>query len=167
MRPKIKAAMNALDVVYADIEETAKSILYPYTKEINELLDQANKIKDMTDSQMRNLAVLLSTKSFSLAEHKEFLTSKSRCAEALRKETYAIKYNQTEGTGGVRENTALAETNAEIVTEILMDLVASLLKTKLDGVYRLVDTLKTNLFSRMQEAKLTVSASNVRAAYED
>ena len=53
------------------------------------------------------------------------------------------------------------ELSHEDVTYALYNLIASLLKTKLDAVHRLVDVLKSILMSRMQEAKfMNVGASN-------
>ena len=39
------------------------------------------------------------------------------------------------------------------MVELLYELISNLLKTKLDELHRLTDTLKSILMSRMQEAK--------------
>ena len=48
-----------------------------------------------------------------------------------------------------------------IVVSCLYELVASLVKTKLDSLHRLVDVLKSVLMSKMQEAKfMNIGANN-------
>ncbi len=93
-----------------------------------------------------------------MTEIKEKSVLKADCAEALRREKYALKFNTTDGSMGVRDNTAFLETSEEVLIEALYNLVASLLKTKLDSLYRLADTLKSVLMSKMQEAKLSMNA---------
>jgi hypothetical protein len=55
----------------------------------------------------------------------------------------------------VRENTATIQSGAEILAEEIYTLVANMLKTKLDEIHRVVNTLQTILMTRMQEAKLS------------
>ena len=97
----------------------------------------------------------LSLKSYTFSEIKEKATFKSVLAETIRKEEYAQNFNKTEGTVAVRENTATIDTGAEILSEEIYTLVANMLKTKLDEIHRVVNTLQTVLMTRMQEAKLT------------
>ena len=68
---------------------------------------------------------------------------------------YASYFNSSEGTVAVRENTATIQSSAEILAEEIYTLVANMLKTKLDEIHRVVNTLQTILMTRMQEAKLT------------
>ena len=62
-------------------------------------------------------------------------------------------------TAAVKDKLALIATSGEVVSEALYNLVASLFKTKLDQVHRLVDALKSILVSRMQENKFIQSVS--------
>ena len=80
---------------------------------------------------------------------------KATLGETLRKEAYAHSFNATEGTVAVRENTSIINTSAELLAEELYTLVANMFKTKTDEIHRVVDSLKSVLMSRMQEAKLS------------
>lgn len=79
--------------------------------------------------------------------------AKAELATALQKEAYALKFNEASGSATARDKFALAETSQEQVSEIIYNLVANLVKTKLDQCHRLVDCLKSALTSRMQEFK--------------
>ena len=54
----------------------------------------------------------------------------------------------------IKETLEIAE---NIVAQCLYDLIAALVKTKLDSTHRLIDTMKSILMSRMQEAKMSNS----------
>lgn len=60
----------------------------------------------------------------------------------------------------VRENSALLGSSEELLASEVYKLVSQLFKTKLDSTYRLIDTLKTTLTSRLTEAKLTGATSS-------
>ena len=92
-------------------------------------------------------------KAFEISEIKEKAALKAELAETLQKEKFAVSFNGLEGSAAVKDKLALVETSAEIVTEALYNLIANLLKTKLDQLHRLVDALKSILMSRMQETK--------------
>lgn len=101
----------------------------------------------------------LSFMSYTFGDVKEKSALKADCAEALRKEAYARKFNEADGNNAVRDNIALLETSDEIVVNSIHDLVSSLFKTKLDELHRVVATLQSILMSRMQEAKLAQGTS--------
>lgn len=166
MKGNLKQALENANMMYTQLAEIADGIVKNSTSEIDEILRTADRVKDLTDSQMRNLIVLLSMKSYNFSEAKDHAALRLECAESLRKEAHAKVLLSTEGTAGVRENTAIQETADEIMVAAIYQIVASMLKTKLDEVHRIVDALKSALMSRMQEAKLA-SMLNNRAAYED
>ena len=60
-----------------------------------------------------------------------------------------------EGTVAVRENNALLGSAEELLAGEIYKLIAQLFKTKLDAIYRMIDTLKTVLTTRLTEAKLS------------
>ena len=53
----------------------------------------------------------------------------------------------------MKSNIATIAASAEVASEALYNLIANLLKNKVDQLHRLVDALKSILMSRMQEAK--------------
>jgi hypothetical protein len=156
MNASVAKALEDVDMVYYDLIEVANDIFESTTKEINEIMiDAYNDIERLSNDAIRDLMLRLSLKSYTFSEIKEKSAFKASIAESIRKEHYANNFNQSEGTVATRENTAIINTSAEIITEEIYALVANMLKTKLDEIHRVVDTLKSVLMSRMQEAKLS------------
>ena len=156
MDSKVQKALYNIDGTYQDLVEVAEDIFQKTTKDIDEIMVNAyNDIEKLSNDAIRDLMLRLSLKSYTFSEIKEKAVFKSVLAETIRKEEYAQNFNKTEGTVAVRENTATIDTGAEILSEEIYTLVANMLKTKLDEVHRVVNTLQTVLMTRMQEAKLT------------
>jgi hypothetical protein len=156
MDSKVQKALYNIDGTYQDLVEVAEDIFQKTTKDIDEIMTNAyNDIEKLSNDAIRDLMLRLSLKSYTFSEIKEKAAFKSVLAETIRKEEYAQNFNKTEGTVAVRENTAIIDTSAEILSEEIYTLVANMLKTKLDEIHRVVNTLQTVLMTRMQEAKLT------------
>ena len=96
--------------------------------------------------------------SSALSELRDRSGIKAVCAEAIKKEAYASSYVLQEGTAGVKDSNTTLAISENNVAQCLYDLVASLVKTKVDQIQRMIDSLKTILMSRMQELKLTNTA---------
>ena len=156
MRGNLELALENTEKTYGQLVEIANDIIDEYTKEINSLIKAAiAKAESLSNDDIRQLILQLALKSYTFSEVKEKSILKAECAEAIRKEAYASTFNSLDGSNAVRENNALVEVSDEVLTEAIYNLVASLLRTKLDEVHRVVDALKTILMSRMQEAKLS------------
>lgn len=156
---KLNTALENVEMTYGEVVDIANDMLKPMFDPINSLVSEINENSaGMPVDCIRNYLLRVQLRAFELAETKEKSVLKADCAEALRKEKYAVKYNTTAGAMGVRDNTAFLETSEEVIIEALYNLVASLLKTKLDSLYRLSDVLKSILMSKMQEAKLSMNA---------
>lgn len=152
---ELQQALDNTETTYSQLNKIANEILLDYTKDIDQLIkDTSNKINDLNNDEIRSLMLKLALKSYSIGEIKEKASLKSTCAEALRKEAYAIKYNEVSGKLGEKENQALVAISNEILTEAIYDLVANLLKTKSNEIHSIIDVLKTILVSRMSEMKL-------------
>lgn len=155
MNANVSKALSNIDVVYDDLIEVANDIFKETTGEIDVIMANAyNNIENMPNDAIRDLLLRLSLKSYTFSEIKEKSAFKAILGEVMRKEAYAHNFNSSEGTVAVRDNTAIINSGAEIIAEEIYSLVASMLKTKLDEIHRVVDTLKSVLMSRMQEAKL-------------
>jgi hypothetical protein len=153
---RVQKALNNIDDTYQDLIVVAEDIFQQTTKDIDEIMMSAyNDIEKLSNDAIRDLMLRLSLKSYTFSEIKEKAAFKSVLAETIRKEEYAQNFNKTEGTVAVRENTATIDTGAEILSEEIYTLVANMLKTKLDEIHRVVNTLQTILMTRMQEAKLS------------
>lgn len=156
MNIAVQKALNNIDITYIELMNVATDIFNQTTIEIDEIMLNAyNDVEKLSNEAIRELMLRLSLKSYTFSEIKEKAAFKSVLAETIRKEEYAQNFNRTEGTVAVRENTAIIDTSAEILSEEIYTLVANMLKTKLDEIHRVVNTLQTVLMTRMQEAKLT------------
>lgn len=152
-------ALNNVELVYSDIVDIANEMLDQIFEPINSLIDEIrNSGANSSTESIRGFMFRLQLKSFEISDTKEKSALKAECAEALRKEKYARIFNEASGTSGIKDNTALLGSSEELVVESLYNLVASLLKTKLDELHRLISVLQSILMSKMQEAKLSMNA---------
>ena len=157
-RPSLNEALANVEGTYAEVVEIANDMLSDIFDPINSLVSEIREAgAGISAEALRDYMVRLQLRSYEISDIKEKSALKAECAEALRKEKYARTFNAAEGTAGVRDNTAFLASSEEIIVEALYNLVASLLKTKLDEVHRLIDTLKSILMSKMQEAKLAMN----------
>lgn len=156
MTSSVAKALESIDQTYDSLIEIANDIFEQTSKEVDEMMIGAYEDSEkLSNDAIRDLMLKLSLKSYTFSEIKERAAFKAVLGEVIRKEEYAYNFNQSEGTVAVRENNATIETNAEIIAEEIHTLVANMLKTKLDEIHRVVNTLQTVLMTRMQEAKLT------------
>jgi hypothetical protein len=154
MEKDLNAALQAVEMTYSQIKQIADDMLYPTFKPINELIAElSSNIESLSVEALRDYLLRVQLSAYSLSELKDKAGIKAECAEAVRKEAYATAYVGQEGSVATRDaNTTLA-ISENVVVHCLYNLLASMTKTKLDSLHRLVDTLKSVLMSRMQEAK--------------
>lgn len=156
MNQNVSKALDNIDMTYNELIDIANDLCSEVTGDLTEMIQSAyNNIENLTNDSIRQLLLKLSLRSYSFAEIKDKAMFKATLGETLRKEAYAKSFNLTEGTVAVRENTSIINTSAEILAEELYTLVANMFKTRADEVHRVVDSLKSVLMSRMQEAKLS------------
>lgn len=156
MKGNLEQALENTQTTYEQLVNIANEIIDIYTHDVNSLISGAvARVESLSNEDIRQLILQLALKSYTFSEAKEKSILKAECAEALRKEAYAKTFNSLDGSNAVRENNALVEISDEILTESIYNLVSSMLRTKLDEIHRVVDSLKTILMSRMQEARLS------------
>ena len=156
MNASVSKALEEINTTYDDLIQFANDIFNSTAGEIDAIIESAyDSIEIMSNDMIRDLMMRLSLKSYSFSEIKEKSAFKATLAETIRKNSYAERFNQTEGTVAVRENTAIIQSSAEILAEEIHTLVSNMLKTKLDEIHRVVSTLQSVLMTRMQEAKLS------------
>lgn len=162
MNQKLEAALTNVETTYGELVVIANDFLQSTFVPIDELVDQINRqINSLSVDQLRDYLLMLQLKAYGISELKEKAALKAELAEILQREHFAISFNGADGSAAVKDKLATVATSSETVTEALYTLIASLLKTKLDAVHRLVDVLKSILMSRMQEAKfMNIGASN-------
>lgn len=155
MKANVEAALSNIDTTYAELIEIANDVFANTTAELDVILEQAyNDIETMTNDKLRDYMTRLSLKAYSFSEVKEKSAFKAALAETIRKQAYAIQFNEAAGTVGAKENAAILNTSAEILADEIHTLISNMLKTKLDEAHRVVNTLQTVLMTRMQEAKM-------------
>ena len=155
MNKNVTEALNNIDMVYDDLIVIANDIYNAQVGELDNMITSVyNNIENLINEDLRQFIMQVSLKSFAFSEIKEKAAFKSELAETLRKEAHANAYGAAEGTAAAKENLAVLSTSSELLSEEIYDLVANLFKVKLDEAHRVVDSAKTVLMSRMQEAKL-------------
>lgn len=160
MAKDINKALEAVEMTYAQIKDIADSMLAGPFEEPNKIVESIQyNIEAMSIDMLRDSILRLQLAVYSLSELRDRSGIKATCAEAIRKEAYASSYIEQEGTAGVKDSNTILAISENIVAQCLYDLVASLVKTKVDQIHRIIDSLKSILMSRMQEMKL--AAANI------
>lgn len=157
MKRSLEDALKNTDTTYNQLIEIANGMVKIYTGDIDCVVQKTLKVENLTNDDIRNIITELSLKAYQFGDVKEKSALKAECAEALRKEAYAKEFSLGDGSIAAKDTNATLNISSEIMTEAIYNLVASLFKTRLDECHRIVDTLKTVLMSRMQEAKLSTS----------
>lgn len=159
----LNEALEATNTTYNELIDIANDIVGRCTKNIDPVVDSLKKnIETLTNDDLRNYMLELSIRAWSFAEIKEKAGLKSEISKILKQEAYAIEFNKAEGTVAVKENTANLNISNEILCQCVSNLVADILKTKLDEIHRIVNAIQSVMVSRMSEAKL----SNLTSAQE-
>lgn len=154
MNDKLSAALSEVETTYGELVEIANGILNPVFTPINEQVDQLRKnINSLTTDQLRTGILQMQLRAYEISELKEKAAMKAELADAIQKEKFAINFNGIDGSAAVKDKLALVATSAETASEVMYNLLANMLKTKLDQLHRLVDSMKSILMSRMQETK--------------
>lgn len=152
----VNKALDIVDVTYDELIVIANDIYGNAVGDIDIVVGSfADRIESLSNDEIRMLITKLSVKAFSFCEIKDKSAFKATLAESIKDEKYAKLFNAMEGTVAVRENSALLGSSEELLAGEIYKLVAQLFKTKLDSVYRMIDTLKTVLTTRLTEAKLS------------
>ena len=150
----LDAALEKVELTYSSIVNIANDMMQSTFEGIRQLVNTIDsKVSTMTVDELREYMLRAQLRAYEISELKDKTAIKAACAEAVRKEKYAEALLEAEGTAGVKDNKAVLASSEEIVVELLYELISNLLKTKLDELHRLTDTLKSILMSRMQEAK--------------
>jgi hypothetical protein len=158
MAKDLNKALEAVEMTYGQIKQIADDMVAAPFAEVNRLYEEVSLRVDMLSIEaLREYLLKLQLAAFGLSEMRDRAGAKATCAEAVRKEAYAVSYANQEGTAAAKDSATTLAIAENIVAQCLYDLVAALVKTKLDSTHRLIDTLKSILMSRMQEAKMSNS----------
>ena len=159
MAKDLNKALEMVEMTYGQIKEIADSMLAGPFEEPNRIIEFIqNNVESMSIEMLRDCILKLQLAVYALSELRDRSGVKATCAEAIRKEAYAASYIEQEGTAGVKDSNTTLAISENIVAQCLYDLVASLVKTKVDMLLRMIDSLKSILMSRMQEAKISATS---------
>lgn len=155
MAKDLNKALGEVDITYDQIIQMSNDILADLFQPIDETVEEISKnIENLSIEMVTKYMLDLQIKAFRLSELRDKAAAKAECAEAVRKEAYAKSFIGQEGTATVKESNATLEISENIIVETLHELVSSLVKTKVDHTLRMIDTLKSILYNRMQEVKI-------------
>jgi hypothetical protein len=159
MAKDLNKALEAVEMTYSQIKEIADSMLAGPFEEPNRIVEfiQFN-VESMSIDMLRDSILRLQLAVYSLSELRDRSGIKAMCAEAIRKEAYAMNYIGQDGTAGVKDSNTTLAISENIIAQCLYDLVAGLTKTKVDQLHRMIDSLKSILMSRMQEMKISATS---------
>lgn len=152
---KLAEALNNVEMCYDELVAIANDIVNPIVANVNALVENLTaNCNDMPMDAIRNFILKLQLAAYSLSEVKEKSALKSELAETIQKTALATQYLGADGPVATKEKIAFLNISQETLAQTTYELVSNLLKTKLDQTHRLIDSLKSILMSRMQEAKL-------------
>lgn len=156
MSKDLNNALTAVEITYGQIKQIAEDMLAEAFIPVNQLVVEIQmNINNISIETLRDYMLKLQLNTFQLSELRDKTAVKAQCAEAIKKEAYATSFLAQEGTAGQKDSNATIAISENIVVECLYELVANLVKTKVDQSLRLIDTLKSILMSRMAEAKIS------------
>ena len=162
MEKKLETALTNVEMTYGELVEISNDMLKPLFDPINNIVSTISAtVNSLSIDQIRDYILQLQLKAFEISETKEKAALKAELAEAIQKERFAVEFNSLDGSAAVKDKLALVATSSEVVSEALYNLVANLLKTKLDQLHRLVAALTSILMSRMSEAKFMNAGTSV------
>lgn len=158
MNKDLNKALEIVEMTYSQIKQIADDMISNPFAEINTIYEEvSSNVDNLSTESLRDYLLRLQLAAFGLSELRDRSGAKATCAEAVRKEAYATAYLGQEGTAATKDSATTLAIAENIVAQCLYDLVAGLVKTKLDSVHRLIDTMKSILMSRMQEIKLNAN----------
>ena len=158
---RIRETLGTTDSTYKEIISIGNDMVSIYSKDANAEVDYLLKnVDNLSNEEIRKSLLKLSLTAYSFSEVKEKSSLKADIAETLRKERYATEFTKAEGSVALKDTKATLNSSEELLAEMLYSYVANALKTKLDQVHRVVDTLKSILISRQAEAKLLSISGN-------
>ena len=148
-------AQKDVNTMYKNLSQIADDIIKKNTDKLDVTVkDIENNVEKLTDSDLRNYMLKLASMAYALGDKVEHADFKRDCANALLKETNAREFNLAAGPVATKQNVALLNTSQETAVNILYNMVADSMKSKLQMTNRMLDSIKNVLISRSAEAKI-------------
>lgn len=155
MAKTFNEAQKDVNELYKNLSQVADDIIKKNTDNISVVMKEIeNNVETITDNELRKYMLKLASMAYSLGDKVEHADLKRDCANALLKEASAREFNLIEGPVATKQNTALLNTSQEAAVNILYNMVADSMKTKLQLTNKMLDSIKNVLISRSAEAKI-------------
>lgn len=148
-------AQKETDTLYKSLVQIADDIIKKHTQDIDKTIKNLeNNIENVSNEELRKYTLKLATMAYTLGDKVEHADFKRDCANAILKETTAREFSLASGPVAAKQTTATLNTAQESAVNLLYDMVANSLKTKLQMINRIIDSIKNVLISRTAEAKI-------------
>lgn len=155
MSRTFKEAQKEVNDLYKSLSQIADDIVKKNTDNINAVIKEIeNNVENLSNNDLRKYTIKLAAMAYALGDKVEHADFKRDCANALLKETNAREFNLAAGPVATKQNVALLNTSQEQAVNILYNMVADTMKTKLQLTNRMLDSIKNVLISRNAEAKI-------------
>lgn len=146
---------RSVEDVYRDLVGIGNDLVSKNTVDIDRLIEKFKSgYESMTNEELRSFSMQLQIEAYYFGQKKDRAVLKQACADALYKEKLATAYTTATGTAANKQNTATVEANDSLAVKLLYEMVANMMKTKLDEVHRLGNVISNVIISRNAEAKL-------------
>ena len=155
MAKTFNEAQKDVNEMYKSLTQIADDIIRKNTGDISKVMrDIENNIETIDNNDLRKYTLKLAAMAYALGDKVEHANLKRDCANALLKETNAKEFNLAAGPVATKQNVALLNTSQEMAVNILYNMVADSMKSKLQLTNRMLDSIKNVLISRNAEAKI-------------
>lgn len=155
MAKTFKEAQKDVNEMYRSLTQIADDIIKKNTADIDKLVKHIeNNVENLNNNDLRMYTLKLAAMAYALGDKVEHADLKRDCANALLKETNAKEFNLAAGPVATKQNVALLNTSQEVAVNILYNMVADSMKSKLQMTNRMLDSIKNVLISRNAEAKI-------------
>lgn len=148
-------AQKETDTLYRSLVQIADDIIKKHTADIDRTIKTLeDNIENISNEDLRKYTLKLATMAYTLGDKVEHADFKRDCANTILKETTAREFSLATGPVATKQTTASLNTTQENAVNLLYDMVANTLKTKLQMINRVIDSIKNVLISRNAEAKI-------------
>lgn len=146
---------KSVEEMYRDLVVIGNELVSKNTAEVDKIIDKfKSNYEFMTNEELRAIAMQLQIEAYYFGQKKDRAVLKQACADALCKEKMAKSYATATGTAANKQNIATIEASDSAAVKMLYEMVANMMKTKLDEIHRLGGVINNVIISRNAEAKL-------------
>ena len=149
-------ALDYVQMTYDQFIDISNDMMKEFCGKVDNLAEKLNNsIDNLSEKEIEDYILKFSLESYKIAGIKDKSLTKYDCAEMIKKYEYNKSLLTQEGTAAVKDANASIAVAHNQLAEIMYCYISATLKTKVDEIHRVVDSLKSVLISRMQEKKMS------------